>query len=181
MPQPPSWIPGIDGAIGCEPGSSGQTNNSWPVWGGTGLEPGTTVKFDIDGMEYEANVDENGTWDFTPPEALSEGEHEFEMWTEDRATGEQSDRVEWESTVRSSADDRAGDAERVRDWRERGRHRFRELNRPVTGSGTAGGEDLVSTGGIGAPRGSGFEKGTPGASSAQGLEKGNQPPEAASR
>lgn len=176
MPQPPSWVPQVDGAIGHTPGQSGATNNSWPVWGDTGLEPGTTVKFDIDGTEYNANVDEHGTWEFSPPEALSNGEHEFEMWSYNPTTGEESERIEWEADVDADATARANDAERVKNWKEGGADRFRDANRPQTGGG----------GGTQQPRGGGFEKGSPGTavavgvtqSSPQGLEKGNQAPDA---
>jgi hypothetical protein len=175
MPQPPSIVPGL-GEGGHAPGVGGSSNNSWPIWGGTGLEPGTGVKFDIDGTEYFANVDENGTWEFTPPEALANGDHEYEMWSFNPTTGEESDRIEWESHVDADATARELDAERVEEWKEGGADRFRDANRPQTGTGGTPPQ----------PRGGGFEKGSPGTavavgvptSSPQGLEKGNQAPDA---
>lgn len=193
MPDLPGYIPQIDGAGGHEPGINQSTNNSWPVWGGVGLEPNTTVKFDIDGTEYHANVDEFGTWEFSPPEALSNGDHEFEMWAYNPTTGEESDRLEWETNVDADAASRARDAERVKDWKQTNADRFRELNRPQTGGGGGGGSGSGGSGsggggsgGSGGSGGGGFEKGSGAAvavgvtsSSPRGLEKGNQVPDAA--
>ncbi len=133
-------------------------------------------------------TDENGAWDFVPPTALDNGEHEFEMWSE--LDGESSDSIEWDNNIDADADSvaRQNDYNRVKKWKEEGSDQHRERFRPATGGGGGGGsqtETAMPGGGttttpVGG--GGGFEKGSGTAiavgtqpqSSAQNLEKGNK-------
>src|SRR3712207_1409780 len=126
-----SFIPGggysFDGA---EPTMG--TNDSWPIWGGK-TDPGAEIQVEIDGETYTTYADENGTWDFTPPEPLSNGEHEISMTAKDPKTGETSDPIEMTRNVDADATSRHNDKKRHEQWEEGGRGNFHDINAPGGG------------------------------------------------
>lgn len=157
------------------------TNDSWPIWGGKGT-PGSTIEVEIDGQTYKTQVDENGTWDFTPPKPLSNGEHEITFTEKDPKTGEVTDSQEITRNIDANAEARANDEARHKNWETGGRQEFRDLNapggrggRPQTGGGGGGGggtgEHLTT--GPGAGTGTQTGGGGGGGGSPQS-EKGNQ-------
>jgi hypothetical protein len=104
--------------------SDTNTNDSWPIMGGFGAAPGETYRFTVgDGPPQETRVDENGFWDWTPQEALSNGEHEI-TWERLGPNGEVIEESEWEWDIEADQATREHDAERARVWREGGRQRY---------------------------------------------------------
>ncbi|KAB8311502.1 hypothetical protein EH228_09725, partial [Erwinia endophytica] len=58
--------------------AAGITADNTPTFSGEGLEPGSTVIIrDGDTVIGEVTVAEDGSWSFTPDEALADGEHSF--------------------------------------------------------------------------------------------------------
>lgn len=181
MPQPPSWI-----FADSEPGQSTATNEAMPRFGGK-ANPGEVVKISVDGTTTTIAPTPGGTWEWTSPE-LADGEHEFEMWTED-ARGNESDHIEWENDVQADADARAWQRARNHEWNEHGARDFLDQNdqltppRPITGGGQQPGADPAPESGTGGSSGSTQQRpqtggggGAPaagGAPSPVGLEKGN--------
>ena len=180
MPQPPSTIvhdsqPGIDAA----------TNEAMPRFGGR-ANPGETIKISVDGETTTVAPTPNGSWEWTSPE-LANGEHEFEMWTED-AEGNESDHIEWENDIDADEQTREWQRARNEQWKQQGAQEFLGANdaltppKPISAGGGGAPEpmtDPAPTGptqerpqtgdaGGGAPGGAGA-----GAPSPQGLEKGN--------
>ena len=180
MPQPPSWI-----FADATPGQSTATNEAMPRFGGK-ANPGETIRVSVDGETTTIAPTPAGTWEWTAPE-LADGEHEFEMWTED-AEGNESDHIEWENDVQASAQDREWRA-RNEEWKQSGARDFLDQNdhpqgtppRAMTGGGGGAQQPLTDP----APTGPTQERpqtgGSPGggtsssggAPSPQGLEKGN--------
>ena len=169
-PQTPSTVFGDQNMMG------GATNEAMPQFGGI-ANPGESIHISVDGEERMIQPDENGLWDYQTPE-LNNGEHEFEMWSENME-GDRSDAVEWESDVGASENDRASQRHRNEQWEGAGRHEWRDQNsgltptpvvpgggggQTTTGGGEPGGGTRPRTGGVGGS--------TPAVS---GLEKGNQP------
>ncbi len=190
-PQPPSTI-----FSDSRPGVSTGTNEAMPRFGGR-VDPGQTVHMSVDGNETTiAPTPGGGVWEHTVKE-LDNGEHEFEMWTED-AHGNRSDSIEWTNDVQSDATDRANQRARNDQWQRGGEGaKWLEENdrfaqgltppRPITGGGGGApqpmpGDGPAAGGGGGdagsqprTPTGSGIGSdaaaGTP--PTAAGLEKGN--------
>jgi len=177
-PQTPSTVFGGDNMMG------GGTNEAMPQFGGI-ANPGESIHISVDGNEHIIQPDENGMWDFNTPE-LSNGDHEFEMWSEN-ATGDRSDSVEWDSSVSATENDREWQRARNEQWDETGKHEWREQNEgtptPASAGGGGGqqegegegagdgGQSTGGSGGSGAGGSGGGGTGTPVA----GVEKGNQP------
>jgi len=181
LPQPPSTIvhdsqPGIDAA----------TNEAMPRFGGR-ANPGETIKISVDGDTTTVAPTPNGSWEWTSSE-LANGEHEFEMWTED-AEGNESDHIEWENDIDADEQTREWQRARNEQWKQQGAQEFLGANdaltppKPISAGGGGGAPepmtDPAPTGptqerpqtgdaGGGAPGGAGA-----GAPSPQGLEKGN--------
>ncbi len=174
MPSSPQWTD-TGSTLSPSPGGSFGTNDSWPAFAGH-AEPGSTVKFEIDGEAHSVSVDENGAWDFVPPNALGDGDHDFSMWAE--KDGEESDRVEWNAHVQANSQERQDAFRRIQHWKMEGSGQHHERYRPMTG-GTGGGDStaLTTPGGSTTTQtgsgGTGFEKGS---SQGQGFEKGNDAP-----
>ncbi len=183
MPQPPSWI-----LADSTPGQNAATNEAMPRFGGR-ANPGETIKISVDGETTTIAPTPNGSWEWTAPE-LANGDHEFEMWSED-ADGNESDHIEWENNVDADAQTREWQRARNDEWnRGGGARRFLDENdrmgtppRPMTGGGGgsgSGGQPLTdpASGGSGEtrPQTGGSAGGAPGAGSGpspQGFEKGN--------
>ncbi len=164
-PQTPSTIFGGQNTM------TGGTNDAMPQFGGR-ANPGESVHVSVDGQEQTVTQDENGMWDYSSPE-LANGEHEFEMWSENEA-GDRSDSVEWESDVSSGDADRASQRARNEQWEESGRDDWQEENSgltptPVSAGGGGGGQPPPGGSGSGGSGGGGR---TP---PVGGVEKGNQP------
>jgi len=180
MPEFGGFIPG--GGFLFDGGESTMgTNDSWPIWGGK-ANPGEVIEFEIDGETYQTTADENGTWDFTPPEPLSQGEHEISVKVKDPKTGEESDSYDMTRDVDADATARHNDKQRHEQWEKGGRSKFREMNkpggggRPQTGGGGGGGGgsgEHLTTGPTGTQTESGSGGGGGGGGSPQ-PEKGNQ-------
>ena len=179
--QPPSWI-----LADSTPGTSSGTNEAMPRFGGR-VDPGQEVHVSVDGQETTIAPTGDGTWTWTSPE-LANGEHDFEMWTEDTATGDRSDSHEWTNDVDASEQDRSWQRARNEDWNKPGGGAEQFINendkmagvppRPITGGGGGGaGQPMTDPqpgGGSGAGSGSQTGTSTPGGGGApQGLEKGN--------
>lgn len=164
-------------------GSTVATNDSWPTYAGN-AEPGSTVHFELDGTEYSVPTDENGAWDWSPPQALSDGEHELSTWVE--KGGEKSDIHEVELDVTADSVARQNDYRRQQEWKNGNAQRHHDSFRPTTGGGGgAGDQTAVTTGPTGTATpvagGGGFEKGSGTAVAVGGqpqgtanLEKGNE-------
>jgi len=176
-PQTPSTI------FGDIPQSDAGTNDAMPRFGGR-TNPGERVHVEIDGKEHIIESDDNELWDFSSPE-LANGDHEFEMWTEN-AAGDRSDSVEWETDVQASENDRREQRERNEQWDESGRPAWQQENDPAAATGAGGGSaggggsqgrPLVPPTAIPNPGGGGRPPGTGGAGGigVAGVEKGNQP------
>ncbi len=152
-----------------------------PRFGGR-IDPGQSVHISVDGEETTIAPTPSGSWTHTVPE-LDDGEHEFEMWTED-GHGGKSDSIEWTNDVQAGAEDRASQRQRNQQWRQRGAQQFLEENdkfaqQPLTPPRTAtggGGAPSAETTGV-MPGGGGVTESGPGGSSTPtspaGLEKGN--------
>ena len=164
-PQTPSTIFGDVPTYG----SSG-TNEAMPRFGGQ-ANPGESIHIEIDGEEHIIQPDDNGMWDYSTPE-LSNGEHEFEMWSENQE-GDRSDSAEWETDVSSTENDREWQRQRNEDWSESGRDAWRDENSDLTSTpvSAGGGGGQTTGGGSGSGRSGGGGTGTPEA----GVEKGNRP------
>ncbi|MFB6326149.1 beta strand repeat-containing protein [Pantoea deleyi] len=66
--------------------AGGEMNDSTPTFSASGLEAGTTVIVRDNGAVLgEAEVSEDGSWSFTPSDALTEGEHSFTFEVVDAA------------------------------------------------------------------------------------------------
>ncbi len=158
----------------------GGGNEAMPRMGGQ-ANAGERIHIEIDGEEHIVQPNENGMWDFTSPE-LSNGDHEFEMWTEN-AEGDRSETVEWESSVEASENDRRAQRHRNEQWDESGRAAWEADNagltppQPVSAGGSGSGPG--STGGRPPSGGGASGAGGGGTSRTQpqvaGPEKGNQP------
>jgi len=170
--------PGLDGGETYMGG-----NDSWPIWAGK-ADPGETIQFEIDGKTHTTTADENGAWDFTPPQALDNGDHEITVQSVDKDGNPTSEPYEMERNVQADSAARQNDYARNKDWKERGSDAFHEANSPQTG----GGGGRPQTGGGGGGGGGGSEHvtaGPPGQTSSGGggggggggqpqSEKGNQ-------
>jgi len=169
-PNPPGLI------FGDIPQADSGGNEAMPRFGGR-ESPGDTIHFEVDGEPRSVQTDENGFWDFSSPE-LGNGEHEFEMWTEN-AAGERSESVEWEANINATENDRRFQRERNEQWDESGRDAWHQQNAPAGaagggGSGSGSGRPLVPPTAIPNPGGGSGQPGGAGGTSVAGLEKGNQ-------
>lgn len=178
------------------PGVTQATNEAMPRFGGR-VEPGQQVHISVDGNDTLVTTTAEGTWTHAVSE-LQNGDHDFEMWTED-ANRNTSDKIEWSNSVDADAATRASQRQRNTEWHGGGAERFindndqfaRDTRRPPTATGGGGGGQPMTdpvpptaTGGGSAGRtatGQGMSggggqaadgpTGTP--PTAQGLEKGN--------
>lgn len=175
------------------PGQSLGTNEAMPRFGGR-AEPGQTVHLSVDGESQTIVPTPSGFWETSVGE-LADGEHEYELWTED-ANGNRSDSIEWTNDVQADPNDRRAQRARNSEWTGGGAQKWLQDNeqamggppltppRPVTGGG-GGGQPQP---GDGAPEGSGSGGGSDGTSTGPrtatgagsgtgaapaGLEKGN--------
>ncbi|WP_210499602.1 Ig-like domain-containing protein [Vibrio crassostreae] len=60
------------------------TNENKPTFSGTG-EVGATVTLTINGQKYETEVDADGNWEITVPDALADGDYSYTIKIEDTA------------------------------------------------------------------------------------------------
>ena len=87
----PPAKPGIEsivddqGAVTGPVGNGGVTDDTQPTLSGKGDAGDTVTIIDNGGIIGEVQVGDNGTWTFTPEEALGEGEHVFEVVITDPA------------------------------------------------------------------------------------------------
>ncbi|MGE3960403.1 MAG: Ig-like domain-containing protein [Dehalococcoidia bacterium] len=175
MPQPPSWI-----VADSTPGQDVATNEAMPRFGGK-ANPGETIKISVDGETTTIAPTPGGSWEWTAPE-LANGDHEFEMWTED-ADGNESDHIEWENNVEADAQTREWQRARNDEWKKSGAREFLDQNdglpgtppRPITGGGGGAPQQPLTDPMPGSPFGSAGSGSTAagGGSSPQGFEKGN--------
>ncbi|AZF49634.1 Ig-like domain-containing protein [Pseudomonas sp. R2-7-07] len=74
------------GPITGDVGNGGTTDDGTPTFGGGGLQPGDTVTIIDNGVEIgQAEVDEDGKWEFTPDPALADGPHPITVIVTDPA------------------------------------------------------------------------------------------------
>ena len=185
----PSWV-----FADSTPGQSGGTNEAMPRFGGR-ADAGQTIHLSVDGNETTIVPTPDGSWTHTVPE-LANGEHDYEMWTED-ANGDTSDTIEWTDDVDASPESRAAQQARNSEWQQGGAGQFLEANdriargeqpltppRPITGGGGGAPQPMADNhapgatdvpAGIGGVRGGSDSGGSGGGGGGQpaGLEKGN--------
>ena len=83
----------------------GSTDDTTPTFGGKG-EPGDTVIIQDKGEEIgRVEIDEDGTWEFTPETELGEGDHEITVIVQDPAGNQSEPSDPWEIHVDTTAPD----------------------------------------------------------------------------
>ena len=122
MPDSPTinYTDLLDGEIRPDMEFSG-TSEAMPRFGGT-VNPGEQVHISVDGNEVPQITqygpsDRPQAWDHISDE-LPNGDHDFEMWTTDRETGERSDSLKWTNRVNADDQDRAWQRHRNVQYRD---------------------------------------------------------------
>lgn len=141
------------GGVIMGPNTDMGTNEGWPIWGGK-TRPNQQVQVDIDGTTHVVTADENGTWSFTPPEPLSNGEHAIEMRTVDANSGNVGEGGEsFTLDVRRDPEgvDWERDQQAHREWEQGQRDAFHDANAPTNKPGDPGGGSKPPMTGGGTP------------------------------